>query len=380
MISFEQGFGVALHGIGQAFIASSASEGAGWMQNEPLLVKEALKISQALLAVQITLVSFHHWRQVLQAVTILSTLYSAALAALYFRNYHSIYHLKLSGVVLMAIGSLLFGFGSSGRRGSQATLENSTEIFLFGPGQRKLAEQTPSTKPEISHVRNHQVRKHETPQQNQKSPFDSPAATRTTSSGLQPLPFSSHITVPVAPTAEMCAQVALEKHRSSSLPHHREHRHGSIPVGTTVLPRNPEIKGAAVLARTHDHNPPATVINTQQTATPSTGTLSAPPTIPTSTSTAPALPSHHGAAYFHSSNHRVATAFQRDPYKINLSDILSQINDTYDQNQVFTPGYFEKGRPATGNKGKAPSSSSSLEIFEEEESGEPYRLYYSEDE
>jgi hypothetical protein len=321
MISFQQGFGLTLHGIGHAFVVSSTLEGAGWMQNEPVLVKNALKISQALLAVQITLVSFQCCSQVLQIVTVLSALYSAAVAAFYFRNYLPIYYLARFGVLLMSIGSLLFGFGSSNTRRPQQVLQKS-----FGQGQRKLEK-----------------------------------------------------TTPFAPTAEMSGHVTVGKDQSSSsLLRHRKHRDGSIPFDTstscTVLPSDPDLekkKTLVSLPTHHAHNIPATVSTTQHTATPLTTS-----TRQNSTSTAPALSSRHGAAYVNPSNHRVAIAFQRDPYQIDLSDILTQINDTNDDNeiQVFTPDYFTKRTPTMeDDKGKAPSSSSSLEICEED-NRKPYIL------
>jgi len=335
MISFEQAFGVALHGIGQAMIASSASGGAGWMQNESLLVKEGLKISQALLAVQITLVSLQRWFQVLQTLTVFSALYSATLAAFYFRNYPHLHYLALSGALLMAIGSLLFGFGSSGRRRPQPALKSPKEIL--GPLQKKaIARKKPSTKPEFLQVHSHQGNKHEISRQTRKSPFETLATAQTTSSLQQPLPIS-HTTMPATPTAEM--------------------------------------GNAAVLPHIHDHNLLATVSKTPRI----TGTPSMSSTVQTVASLAPAITTRHGSAYSHSSDHRVATAFQRDPFEIDLRDTITQINDTDDETQVFSPGYFANGRPNMENKTKLPSTSSSLEIVEEV-NGEPYILYYSEDE
>jgi hypothetical protein len=252
-----------------------------------------------------------------RAVTLFSTLAFGALAAFYVSKYlNTVEFFKLYTVVVMALGWLIVKlvFGSRRRRSWQKIKKGFKE-------RGKSA-----TKPPLYHQHSIKKRDYSTTNYLFTSPFEeipAAAAAATTSSLSQPL-----VSIPIAPTAEMCAQVALENHHLSKHTNHRqiatEHRSPSIEI-ETVLP----MSSSPSRSRRAGNTP-----SDQLT--------------------------------------RVAAAFQKDSYKINLRDLpIYQQTDALDE--FYSPGYFEKTNKAP------PSSSSSMEILEEE-AEEPYKLYYYEEE
>jgi hypothetical protein len=320
LVSFEQGLALVLNGIGQAMMANnSALEGPAWMDSFSLLLNEPLKVARTLLALQITLVSVRRWHLLLHLVTLLSTVYFSILAAVLFRNYPNISYISLSGPLLMLIGSFLFGFGSHRQhRRSHRSLKKFRESF--GESQnskfgRSLSTKEPDPCDRVLYT-HHSSRKLDKPKSISKSPFDEIPATHT-------LNLATAIELPAAPTAELAAKVALKVRPSSSLPHN---------ISTGRVSKEGSGRGSAAL--------------TNSTILPGID--------------------------------RVASAFQKDPYKIDLAELSTNVYG--DEYQVFTPGYFEAGKPThVPNKKRAPSSSSSREIIEEEGEGEPYSLYYSDE-
>lgn len=307
LVSFQQGLGLALHGIGQAFLASKyPSEGPQWTYNLPLLSTEALKVSQVLLALQIALVSFRRWRPLLLSITHFNILYFAALAAFWTKHYPTVHPITLVGLTLMALGALILGVGPPSQQGRHQPVLKQKSL-----SKPKTTTTTPIKSIVTPHNVHHEVitkqKSHNTLDTQTSGPFSIKTPTETTprtSSIKVVLPepeFSAPIVMPEPPTAAACAQVTLElgpKRHSSGLSHHPN---------------------------------------------------------------------------------RVAPAFQKDPYKINVNELLAPDNVDKNSNQVFAPGYFESGRPLITKKGKgSSSSSSSMEIVEQVDE-EPYRLYYNHD-
>jgi hypothetical protein len=314
LVSSSQALALVLHGVGQALMARSAAlEGHGRMHHTSTLFKEALQVSQAFLAVQIALVTFRSWRLVVLGVTLLNTLYFAALAAVIISNSQNIGFLTLSGVFLMAIGSLLFGFVSRSQRHQRHTQLQLSELQRHPTesyGSSSHSEHGTIAQTADTSSAQHTTHLQKQDSTKQASPFEGALLMPPSRPSLT---LTEPITLPTAPTAEMVAQIAYCIKKSASFPRDTTPSTSTIQ---TVLPFRESGGGAPLGGRR--------------------------------------------------SSDRVLTAFTTDPYKVDVHGLPIPHN-----NEVFSPGYFESGRQEMRHRRRAPTStgtpsaSSSMEIVEE---------------